>query len=426
MKKILIIAYYWPPSGGPGVQRVLQFVKYLPQFDVMPIVLTVDEKYASYPIIDQSLVDEVQKDIKVYKTKSVEVLSLYKKLNKNKLPNPSFSGEKTLPSLLKKITRFIRGNFFIPDPRKGWNKYCYIKAKQLIKKYNIDTVVVSTPPHSTQLVGMKLKKKLAIKYIADFRDPWLGAYYTKGMYKTKLTHWIERQYEKSVLNSADKIILVSAKDILQQKINNKSKIHFIPNGFDESLFKVNIKPSIFPSTFEIAYFGSLSPTQPIYSFIEACGKLVKENNHIDIKLKFVGAIGQQVKELCKKENIEVDDTDYIPYQEALGMMMKAHILFLIIPNIKEYTNHLPGKLFEYIATKNPIVCLGGKTGLVNQIIQQCNTGKTFDYKESQNEIFYFLNEKLRHWEKGRNIRFTEKYHLKYSRKNLTQKFTEIL
>ena len=173
MKKVLIISYYFPPSGGSGVQRWLKFVKYLPEFGYEPIVLTVDPTVASYPQIDATLLQDIPSLVRVERTTTREMLSLYKRVSPTKeIPYGGFANENT-QGLFSTISRFIRGNFFLPDPRRGWNKFAYKKACELIEQEQIDTVITTSPPHSTQLIGLKLKKRFpSIQWIADLRDPW--------------------------------------------------------------------------------------------------------------------------------------------------------------------------------------------------------------------------------------------------------------
>jgi hypothetical protein len=200
-RKVLIITYYWPPSGGAGVQRWLKFAKYLPEFGVEPIVLTVDPKYASYPQRDESLEKDIHQKLKVYKTKTFEPLNLLSGiLGKKNVPYGGFTNVNK-KSFLQTILRFIRGNFFIPDARVGWNNYAYKKAKEIIEEYKIDTVITTSPPHSTQLIGLELKKKLSITWIADFRDPWTDIYYYKDLLHTCLAKRLDKNKEQEVSNN---------------------------------------------------------------------------------------------------------------------------------------------------------------------------------------------------------------------------------
>ncbi|MBL7970684.1 MAG: glycosyl transferase, partial [Prolixibacteraceae bacterium] len=155
MKRVLIITYYWPPSGGAGVQRWLKFAKYLPEFGWQPVILTVDPKYASYPQRDESLLAEIDDRCLVYTTRSFELYDLYKLISgKKEVPYGGFANE-SKGGLLQPVFKFLRGNFLLPDPRKGWNKFALKKAVELIRQFNIDTVITTSPPHSTQLIGLK-------------------------------------------------------------------------------------------------------------------------------------------------------------------------------------------------------------------------------------------------------------------------------
>jgi len=277
MKTDLIITYYWPPSGGAGVQRWLKFSKYLPEFGCTPVILTVDENLASYAQLDHSLVEEINPDLKVHKTKTFEPYNLYRKLSKKKeIPYGGFSNQKKV-TLFEKFSRLVRGNLFVPDPRRGWNKYALRKALELIKAENIESVITSGPPHSTHLIGQKIKEQTGIRWIADFRDPWSDIYYYKELYHTLPARLYDSSLEKMVLSGADKIITVSeeVKKLLLRKIpGSEEKIAVIPNGYDESDFE-NVA-LIKNEFFTITYTGTISMSYRIEQFIEAIDLLPGE------------------------------------------------------------------------------------------------------------------------------------------------------
>jgi glycosyltransferase involved in cell wall biosynthesis len=235
MPKVLIVTYYWPPGSGAGVQRWLKFSKYLPSLGWEPVILTVDPGYASYPAIDNTLEKDIPESIKVYKTKATDYFRIYKK-DKSGIPSAGFANSDE-SGFKAKILRFIRGNFFIPDPRKGWNKFAFRKACEIIEQEKISFVITTSPPHSTQLIGLKLKKKYpAINWIADLRDPWTDIYYYSMFYHTFLARSIDRLLEKKVLLGADRIITVgkSLKELFSGKAEGLGrKIRVITNGFDD-------------------------------------------------------------------------------------------------------------------------------------------------------------------------------------------------
>ena len=239
MKKVLLITYYFPPSGGAGVQRWLKTINYLPKAGVETIVLTVDPAVASYPQIDESLCNDVPSGIKIYRTHTREILSLYKKVSpKKEVPYGGFANEPN-PNLIQKISRFIRGNIFLPDPRRGWNKYALAKAKEIIETEAIETIVTTSPPHSTQLIGLELKRLYPhLKWVADLRDPWTDIYYNEDLYPTRWAKKRNLRYERSVLLGADQIITVSeqCKRLFAEKTDVAEKIAVVPNGYDEKDF----------------------------------------------------------------------------------------------------------------------------------------------------------------------------------------------
>ena len=243
MKKVLIITYYWPPSGGAGVQRILKSVKYLPEFGILPYVVTVKTDQASYPSIDESLGMDVPQQAKVYRTDTFEPFGIYSKLLGKKSIPTGFSNESN-PGFIQKFSRFIRGNFFIPDARRGWVKYAYREASRIIESEKIDTVLITSPPHSAQLTGLMLRKKYKFKWIADFRDPWTDIYYYDEFSHLPFARKKDLNFENAVLNSADRIITVS-KDVkrllaAKSKLTSDDKIIIIPNGYDEEDFKNKI------------------------------------------------------------------------------------------------------------------------------------------------------------------------------------------
>ncbi|RZJ61912.1 MAG: hypothetical protein EOO58_01245, partial [Hymenobacter sp.] len=182
--RLLVITYYWPPSGGAGVQRCLKWVKYLPSLGVEPTVITVDPDQATYPVRDESLLREVPASVRVIHTATLEPFGSYQKLTGRAVPHGGFANEGT-PGFTQKAMRFVRGNLFIPDPRRGWNAYALAAVEKLLAQgATFDAVLTSSPPHSTQLIGLELQRKHGLRWLADLRDPWTDIYYTKDLHRT--------------------------------------------------------------------------------------------------------------------------------------------------------------------------------------------------------------------------------------------------
>jgi glycosyltransferase involved in cell wall biosynthesis len=389
--KVLIITYYWPPSGGAGVQRWLKFSKYLPEFGWDPVILTVDPEYAAYPVSDFSLKEDLPPSVKIYLTPATNYFSVYKK-DISKIPTAGFANSVD-NSLKGKILRFVRGNFFIPDPRKGWNKYAFKKACELIENEEIKHIITTSPPHSTQLIGLKLKKKYPqIKWIADLRDPWTDIYYYKQFYPTFISKWIDLRFEESVLKKADKIITVgtSLKNLFLSKVKGiANKTEVITNGYDEDDFSGIIPTD--PSIFNITYVGTLSDNYPIDGFLKAL-HLFKEKGNM-YTLRFIGTVSQHQKDLIQSET-GVSTLDFIPYVDhprAIEFMLKASVLLLIIPDHESNKSIITGKLFEYLASGKPIACIGPTDGDAAGIIKNTGHGITFSYSDSKGIYEYFAS-----------------------------------
>ncbi len=383
VKKVLLITYYFPPSGGAGVQRWLKTIKYLPEFGVETIVLTVDPQVASYPQIDESLCNEVPDFVKVYKTKTKEILSIYKKVSPQKqVPYGGFANEPN-PTLLQKISRFIRGNFFLPDPRRGWNKFALAKAMQIIEQEGIETIITTSPPHSTQLIGLELKRLYPrIKWVADLRDPWTDIYYNEDLYQTSWAKKRNAAYESSVLSGADCIITVSeeCKRLFAEKADVAEKISVVPNGYDTKDFInstiINKKEKITPNSslltpHYLTYVGVMAPQYdlvPLKTLV---------SGRKDIMLRFVGVVSEDIKREIESWCVQTEFIPYVSHAEAIAYMRRAEALLLFIPNVPNNEGILTGKLFEYLASERMILLFGPENGDAMKLIKECEAGECY-------------------------------------------------
>jgi len=381
-QNVLIISYYWPPSGGSGVQRWMYFAKYLSDFGIKPTVITVDEKYASYPSLDLTLNDLIQ-NVSVHKTKTLEPLRFYSFLKSGKsnkiVPQGNVGGEKK--GVLDKIASYVRANFFIPDARIGWNKYAFSKAKELLLHQDFDCVITTGPPHSTHLVGQKLKKEFNIKWMADFRDPWVEVYYNKLFKRTNKKDALDKRLELGVLSEADIVLTVgpSMAELLSAKIPSaKPKFHYIYNGFDSFKFKDLKKQK--NEVFTIRYVGTLTENYPYKEFITAINLL--ENYGVDIKIELIGNIESSVFSYFKKHTYcNVQTIPAVSHSRAIQYMKDADILVLLLPFMENAQIMLTGKLFEYLATENPILCIGDLKADAVKIVEQLGNSKSFQSGE---------------------------------------------
>jgi glycosyltransferase involved in cell wall biosynthesis len=428
MKKALIITYYWPPSGGAGVQRWLKFVKYLPEYGVQPYIVTVDPSKASYPVTDRSLEADIPVNVRIHRTDTSEPFNLYKGLfRKKEIPYAGFANEKKV-SFTQKLARFIRGNLFIPDARVGWNKYAFRQSCSIIESEKIDVVITTSPPHSTQLVGLRLKERYNLPWIADLRDPWTDIYYYSQMSHTRMAKNIDASYERRVLENAGKVITVSGqiKETFasKSKLVNPGKIHVIPNGFDEDDFK-NVQPQA-QDVFTVTYTGTIAESYEFTNFIEAFSLLVKNNAGVKMRLRFVGTLpGLWREKLQQAVGDVLEVTGYVSHGQSVKYLLESSALLLIIPQVHDNKGILTGKLFEYLAARKPLIGIGPCDGEAAGIIDECKAGKMFDYKDTL-QLSSYLGQLLQAWKEKRNIDLQGEEYRRFSRRELTSRLAGII
>jgi glycosyltransferase involved in cell wall biosynthesis len=419
LRKLLIISYYWPPAGGPGVQRWVKFTKYLGKTGYHCYVVTVDEKHASYPTLDKTLEKDIAAEISVSKTKSFEILKIFSSLfKKEKVPYAGIP-DKNKMSSVGKFALYMRSNFFIPDARKGWNKYALAACKEIIAKEKIDVIITTSPPHSTQLVGLALKKQFPdIKWIADLRDPWTDIYYYPKLSHTETAKQKDKNLEKEVLLHADLITTVSAdlKRMFLEKSDkiNPDKIRVLPNGFDADDFQAVSKHV--NEIFTITHTGTINSNYNITGFFEALKKL-----NTKTKVKFIGNVDALIKNQILNAIPSAEFTPYVPHHEAIKLMCSADLLLLAIPNNNDNKGILTGKLFEYLAAQKPILCLGPPNGDAANIVRDCTAGKTYSFDEANNILLY-LQKVHTEWLEHKHTGLTANIYKKYSREELAKQF----
>lgn len=423
-KKVLIIAYYWPPAGGPGVQRWLKFVKYLPEFNIEPFVFVPDNP--SYPILDLSLRDEIPQDATVVRLKIKEPYKLAKFLS----PRHAVSiASGVIPkakrqNLIQKLMLYVRGNYFIPDARKAWVNPSIEFLTDYIQKHHIKTIITTGPPHSLHLIGLGLKNTLDIKWIADFRDPWTTIGYHKALKLTKASDRKHHRLEKKVLESADRIIVTSHNTKKEFETKTKQPVEVITNGFDRR----NLPKSSADDKFTMSHIGSLlSGRNPIHLW-KVLQELIDENEEFaaHFQLKLIGVVSDDVLNDIYSYDLKnyVYIVGYLKHTEALMAQRSSQVLLMIEINSEDTKAIIPGKLFEYMISETPILAIGPKESDVEHIITSTNTGSYFYYDakediKSQILIYFEI------YKTGTLI--THPIGLEpYSRKELTRKLSELI
>jgi galactitol-specific phosphotransferase system IIB component len=423
-KKLLIITYYWPPAGGPGVQRWLKFVKYLPDFGIQPIVYIPENP--TYPIVDEALVNEVSDKAIIVKHKIFEPYQLASFFSKNKTKKIS-SGiipNKKKQSFLDKTFLWIRGNLFIPDARIFWVKPSVEFLGKYIKDNDIDTIVTSGPPHSLHLIGLELKEKLNVKWFADFRDPWTTIGYHKSLRLSKYAANKHKALEHKVLNSADTIIVTSKTTKTEFQAITSKPIAVITNGYDTE----EVAKQTLDTKFSLAHIGSfLSERNPLIlweSLVELLHEIPDFKSHLEIKL--IGAVSQEVLETISQYGLNgyVNNLGYVSHTEAIVHQRNSQVLLLIEINSQDTKSIIPGKLFEYMVSDRPIIAIGPKDSDFAEIITNTNTGVFFDYSEKmklKSVILDFYNQFLEGKLQVNGIGLQH-----YSRKNLTKELAKLI
>jgi glycosyltransferase involved in cell wall biosynthesis len=328
-------------------------------------------------------------------------------------------------SFLQTVLRFIRGNFFIPDARRGWNKYAVQKAIELIRIHDIKTVITTGPPHSTHLTGLKLKKELDIKWIADFRDPWTDIYYYKDMLHTPFARMIDGNKEKKVLKTADIVVTNcnSNRELLASKVDkgDQDKFRIITNGFDESDFNV---PAIQYGEFVITYSGTMSDHYNPQVFFSALQKLIKNNPDITFKFLLAGNISSSAERQIRQTGIYFEYPGYVSHSKLAEYLKISSALLYMFPETLN-DKGVAGKLFEYLAVNRPVIAIGPTDSDASVIIKECEAGKSFTRKDESGILEYMQDLVDIFREKGEVIAGNGRY-LNYSRQRLTSSLVKII
>jgi glycosyltransferase involved in cell wall biosynthesis len=422
--KVLVVLYYWPPAGGPGVQRWLKFVKYLKEFNIVPTVFV--PKNPHYPTIDKSLELEVTPDIELIKTPIREPYKFASALSE-KETNTLSKGiikENQKQSFLQKAMLYTRGNLFIPDARALWIKPSVKRISKLLKDRHFDAIITTGPPHSLHRIGFHIKEKFPkLTWITDFRDPWTNIGYHDQLKLNETSEKKHLRMEKEVLTTADSIIVTSPGTLEEFQTKTSKPVHLITNGYDDA--EVNFEPD---EHFSLAHIGTLLSERNPENLWEAIGELVEEDKNFEnnLELKFVGQVSESILESIKKYKLQDNSRflGYLPHKKAQQEMFNAQVLLLIEKNMTETQSIIPGKLFEYFQSHRPILGIGPKNWDVSSMIKEHNCGFTFSYLEKE-EIKYCIKAYYEAFMKGKLfIKPTgiESFH----RKKLTEKLAKVI
>lgn len=426
MKKVLIISYYWPPSGGGGVMRWLKMSKYLPEYGWKPIIFTPENPDPS--IIDESLMNDIHPAIETIKIPIWEPYQLFrflKGIKKNEKFKPGYISEASSDNWLSKISVFIRGNLLIPDPRKFWINPSVRYLTHYLDKNPVDLIISTGPPHSMHLIALKLKKKINVKWIADFRDPWTSIDFYD---KLKLTKWADKKHhllERKVFETADHVVTVSPNCARELDLVPGKTVNVIHNGFDPEDFKsIDSTPD---TNFSISHFGALNRDRNPSMLWKTLGLLAADNPLFKekLRLQLIGqtdeAIINDITNIGLQENLI--KIDHLPHKKGLQVMAKSQILLLAINDTPNAKGILPGKMFEYMALKRPILAIGPTDSDFARIIEKSQAGIAVDF-DNFNEMKKILTDLFDAY-LNNNLKISSNSIEDYSRKSLAKKYIEL-
>ena len=386
-KRVLVITYYWPPAGGAGVQRWLKFVKYLREFGWDPVVFTVKDGH--FPVEDKTLKKDIPKGVEVIKVKAWEPYAYYKRLmgmKKKDRVQHGFIQENSKKNWKQELAVWIRGNFFIPDARMFWVQPSLKFLMSYLITNPVHAVVTTGPPHSAHLIGLALKEKMNMPWLADFRDPWTEIDF---YHQLKLSRWADQKHhrlERQVLQKADKVVAVGWYMAERLAKIAGRKVEVVSNGFDKEDF-FSSGTAIPSEKFEILHIGSLNQDRNPSDLWILLQELCKEKSDFanSLTIKLLGKVDYTIVDEIKERGLDSNlvQMEYVVHDEVPDLLRSSQLLLLSLNNVPSIEGIVTGKLFEYLAAQRPILCIGSSTGDASRIIRETGGGRVVDFGDKK-------------------------------------------
>jgi len=411
MKRVLFIAYHFPPLAGGGTFRSLKFVKYLPEFGWRPTVITTNTK--NYWAYDEELLKEVPPEVKIIRAPEIDPFYLQIFLYKI-----GFG----------KLYQKIKDHFLIPDEKIGWIPIAYHKAVRELKRYKYDLIFSTSPTICAHIIALKLKRNLNLPWVCDFRDYWTMHFIYP--YKNTNRGKYEKQLELNFFQNADRIITVSEgvkRDFLS--IFPDRPISIITNGYDNGEIRQKEKST----EFRILYTGSFYEHYNPAFFLLAVKKVIDENPSLQssFRLRFIGNYTQDIKIMFKhyQQYYLIDYLDLRSPNQLEQEYISATILLLILPGEKHYETYLPAKLFSYLNKSRPILAVI-PDGEARSLLQKSNLGFFAD-PDSPEDIKKQILNLYRLWKTDKlhvqpDYKYIQQFHRRYLTKQLAEVFDSLV
>jgi len=385
--KVLIITYYWPPSGGSGVQRWLKFVKYLPQLGWTPYVFTPENP--SFSMKDESLLRDVPPEAEVIHFPIWEPYGVLQWMRnpfgtRQPLKESDYivTGKK---SLFQHIMAWVRGNLLIPDPRVFWVKPSVAFLEDFIRDNKIRAIITTGPPHSMHLIGLKLRKKFpALRWLADFRDPWTEWDIYDNLHLTSIARAYHRKLEREVLRQADVVLSISPFHVERLRKLGGKNVQLLTNGYDPDDFRgIEYRRT---DHFTIRHLGVVDDLRDPRPFMKALRQLLTDHPEYrqNVRVEFIGNVNTAFVQWVHQDEWLASVTSFKPYMkhaEVLQVYGETDVLLLVLANTAIAPGNLPGKMFEYLAAGRPILAIGPPAGDAAEIIQATGAGQVADKED---------------------------------------------
>jgi glycosyltransferase involved in cell wall biosynthesis len=415
--RVLIITYYWPPSGGGGVQRWLKFAKYLPENGYVPVIYTPEN--ADYPVLDESLHAEVPAEAIVLRQPIWEPYRTFRKVSSegDKSVSAGFIRSGKKESIKTRMAQWLRGNLIIPDARRFWIEPSFRYLTRYLRETPVDVIVSTGPPHSMHLIALKVSKSTGIPWLADFRDPWVNMDNADKFRMTRLAWQVHERMERNVLSAADAVVTVSWHLSAQYEKLRGREVLTITNGYDHTDF-AGVE-SVDTSEFIIGHYGTFGEDRNPIALWDVLDELTQERADFEqaLRVQLIGPTDVTVLEAARSKHFgaQVNHIPYLSHDAIIKQMSMTSLLLVILNQNANEEGRVTGKIFEYVASRKPVLGLVSVTSDCARVIQDTKCGEMIAFNDKARIRSFILDA----YEKRLSFTAADSA-VRYSRQSLTR------